>query len=254
MSFGHNKEFLKNPVAYLGGITVVTVGTQFSPSVDGFKTQESKSPIYMDLVSTDTGMKSGSKQARADFSLTSRGGDSDIVAGWIPYVDEGTVNGDSAKLPALELPASGNPVFAFTGAMNGCSLVLATKGSKNRGIHVPNSKQATLGFPSWLASATPTSNQPTLSARSIAAGGSWRALHDRRVRRLRRGQYNTFAFFLLIMALWTIVAATADHDHDRGWTANRKSAQGISFVSGTTGMARYSFRWWKWRHVGDRIL
>ena len=234
MSHGHNGEFLKYPIAYLGSITVVTVGTQFHPSVDGFKTQESKPLVYMNLVSTDSGLKSGSKQARADFSLQSRGGDSDIAGGWIPYVDEGAVNLDANKLPALELPASGNPVFAFTGAMNGCSLVLATKGGKNWGIHVPNSSQAKLGFP-VLAKAGYTyvksidfyqldqlrqGKYGTRTGESeVAPGGGW---------------YNTFAFFWFDRGGWTIVAQPQIMT-TQGLTGDSKSAVGISFVGKTNG-------------------
>jgi hypothetical protein len=206
MASGHNKEFLKDPRAYLGGITVVSVGTQFHPSIDGFKTQVPKPLVYMDLVVTDSGVKSKNKQARADFSLQGRGGDSDIPAAWIPYVPEGTVNADVSTLPAVELPASGNPVFAFTGAMNGCSLVLATKDGKNWGIHVPNSKQAPLGFPvlktagySYVKSIDfyqldqlRQGKYGTKTGESRdAPGGGW---------------YNTFAFFWFDKGGWTIVA------------------------------------------------
>lgn len=206
MSLGHNTEFLRNPIAYLGTMPVLTIGTKFSPNETAFQTQVAKPLIYMDLVVTDSGVKSGARQARADFCVAPPGGDGAIAGAWIPYVDEGTVLGDTSKLPAQELPAGGVPSFAFTGAMNGCSLVLATKGGKSYGIHVPNSKQATQNYP-VLAKEGYTYvksidyhqmgqlNQgfygTAVGAGPEAPGGGW---------------YNTFAFFYYTGGVWTIVA------------------------------------------------
>jgi hypothetical protein len=234
MSHGHNTEFLKDPLAYLRSVTVLTVGTQFFPSIDGFKTQVAKSPINMDLITLDSGVKSGSKMSRADFCLQGKGGDSDIVAGWIPYVDEGTVNQDIGKLPALELPPGGTPKFAFTGAMNGCSLVLATKGGKNYGIHVPNSSQAKNGNPALtqagytyvksidyfqLGQLRQGHYGTKIGASRDAPGGGW---------------YNTFAFFYFDNGGWTIVAQPQIVTL-QGLGSDTKSGAGVSYVAKTSG-------------------
>lgn len=141
MSHGHNAEFLKDPKAYLGAVTVLTVGSIYK----GFDPNVPRDKVYMDLVLLDSGMKSGTKLVRADFRAEPEG-DAPIEGGWIPYIAEGTVNADPAKLPALRLP-DGRPRFVFTGAMNGCSLVLANGPDGKYGIHYPNSKGAPVGFP-----------------------------------------------------------------------------------------------------------
>lgn len=204
MSHGHNKEFLKDPAGYLGGITILTIGTQFLPNQGAFQPQIAKGLVYMDLVATDSGVTSGAKQGRADFNLNA-GSDSAIAGGWVPYVDEGTVNGNAAKLPVQELPVNGVPKFCFTGAMNGCSLVLATKGGKSYGIHVPNSSQAKQGYPVLqklgyqhvksldyyeLSQRTQGNYGTKVGESRDAPGGGW---------------YNTFAFFIFDGGTWKIM-------------------------------------------------
>lgn len=204
MSFGHNKEFLKDPVAYLGGITVLTIGTRFLPSPAGFAPQVAKPLVYMDLCYLGVGLDT--RQGRADFSAGIPGGDDPIPGAWIPYEPEGTVATDIGKLPAQVLPAGGLVPFAFTGAINGCSLVMATKGGADYGIHVPNSSQATQGYP-FLAQAGYTYVKSVdyyqidqrrqgfygtrIGASRDAPGGGW---------------YNTFAFFYFSGGEWKIIA------------------------------------------------
>lgn len=233
MSHGHNKEFLKDPAGYLGGITILTVGTQFLPNQGAFQPQAAKGLVYMDLVATDSGATSGTKQGRADFSLNA-GSDLAIAGGWVPYVDEGTVNGDAAKLPVQELPVNGVPKFCFTGAMNGCSLVLASKGGKNYGIHVPNSSQAKQGYPVlqklgyqhvksldyFELSQRVQGHYGTKVGESCdAPGGGW---------------YNTFAFFIFDGGTWKIMAQPQIVTQV-GLDAITKSGAGVKFVGTTNG-------------------
>ncbi|MGH7067658.1 MAG: hypothetical protein ACREFO_14255 [Acetobacteraceae bacterium] len=233
MSYGHNKEFLKDPAGYLGGITILTIGTQFLPNQGAFQPQVAKGLVYMDLVATDSGATSGNKQGRADFNLNA-GSDSAIAGGWIPYVDEGTVNGDSAKLPVQELAVNGVPKFCFTGAMNGCSLVLASKGGKNYGIHVPNSTQAKQGYPVlqklgyqhvksldyFELSQRVQGNYGTKVGESRdAPGGGW---------------YNTFAFFVFDGGTWKIMAQPQIVTQV-GLDAITKSGAGVTFVGTRNG-------------------
>ena len=201
MSHGHNKEFLKDPVAYLGGAIVLTLASNFRPSPAAFK--DPSPSVSMDLVYV--GKWKEVNQVRADFSTTPPGGDEKITGAWIPYESEGNVKADSKKLPVQVLPAAGDAgPFAFTGAMNGCSLVMATKGGQDYGIHVPNSQQATENYP-FITNAgyqyTKSLDYYPLPQRRQgfygtdgnrdAGGGRW---------------YNTFAFFYRSGGQWKIIA------------------------------------------------
>lgn len=234
MSSGHNKEFLKDPAAYLGGITILTIGTQFLPSEGAFQPLVSKALVYMDLVATDSGIKSGKKQGRADFSLNA-GSDSAIAGGWIPYIAENTVNNDNGKLPVQELPVNGVPKFCFTGAMNGCSLVLATKGGKSYGIHVPNSKQATQGYPVLqqlgyqhvksldyyeLSQRTQGHYGTKTGASREAPGGGW---------------YNTFAFFIFDNGAWNIMGQPQIVTQEGLGDMTKAAISSVKFVGTTNG-------------------
>ncbi len=207
MSFGHNAEFLKDPKAYLGGITILNVTSNFK----GFKPDEPQARIYMDLVSVSTGVGGGGKAARVDFANTPIG-DASIEAGWIPYISEGLVGSDHSKLPFLELPAGGNPRFVFTGAMNGCSLVMATKTGKNWGIHQPNSKAATQAYP-LLATAgfTYVKSVDYHQLDQLTQGSYGTKVGVDRTEASRAagnatGWFNTFAFFYFTGGVWRIIA------------------------------------------------
>lgn len=199
MSHGHNTEFLKDPVGYLSKIVVMTVGSDYG-SLDP---NQCCSSMYLDLLSIDSGMKSGRKVVRANFS-TGPLGDSPINGAFVPYASEGDVKSGRFALPALELPLTGSPKFVFTGAMNGCSLVLATKSGKRYAIHYPNSAGATLRYP-LLTDAGYTyvksldyykmdKDKPFYGTKidgdREAPGGGW---------------YNTFAFFYYDGSKWVIV-------------------------------------------------
>jgi hypothetical protein len=205
MSHGHNAEFLKDPKAYLGNITIHNVTSGFK----GFKPEEPQARIYMDLVAISTG--GAGKAARVDFSNTPIG-DAPIEGGWIPYISEGLIGSDHSKLPFLELPAGGSPRFVFTGAMNGCSLVMASKGGKNWGIHQPNSKAATQAFPLLVAAGfTYVKSVDFYQLGQLAQGSYGTQVGVDRTAASRAagndtGWFNTFAFFLYTGGVWRIIA------------------------------------------------
>jgi hypothetical protein len=144
MSNRHNARFVANPQQYLSEVTVLTVGSKF----EGFNANNAQERIYMNLVPLNGG--TNATLVRADFSRAAKGRGTEIEASFVPYVMYGEIAAKRAQLPALELPAAGKPKFVFTGSMNGCSLVVATKGGKKWVIHYPNSDGAVQGFP-WLA-------------------------------------------------------------------------------------------------------
>lgn len=207
MSHGHNAEFLKNPKAYLGGITILNV----SSVIKGFKADEPQARIYMDLVSVNTGVSGGVKSARVDYANTPIG-DAPIEAGWVPYISEGLVGSDHSKLPSLELPAGGSPRFVFTGAMNGCSLVMATKSGKYWGIHQPNSKAATQAYPLLTAAGfTYVKSVDYYELGQLTQGcyGTKVGVDSTEASRAAgnaSGWFNTFAFFYYTGGVWRIIA------------------------------------------------
>ena len=142
MSSGHNTAFLKDPVDYLSKVVVLTINAEF----EGIDANAASAQIYLDLVLVDSGLKSGQKVVQANFSNTPKG-DSPIEGCYVPYASEGDVKNGRFPLPAVALPVGGLPKFIFTGAMNGCSLLLAKKADNFYAIHYPNSGGASSKYP-----------------------------------------------------------------------------------------------------------
>ena len=118
--------------------------------------------------------------------------------------------------------------------MNGCSLVLATKGGKNWGIHVPNSKQATLGFPVLGVAGYTYVKSVDFYQLGQLRQGSYGTMTGASREAPGGGWYNTFAFFFYDNGAWTIVAQPRIMT-TQGLDSKSKSAQGISFVGTTNG-------------------
>lgn len=199
MSNGHNAEFLKNPIDYLSKVVVMTVGSDFG-TVDP---NSAYAAMHIDMALVDSGINSGTKSVKANFNIGPLG-DAPIKGGFVPYASKGDVKNGRFPLPALELPSAGSPKFVFTGAMNGCSLVLATKGGKKYAIHYPNSDGATHRFPMlteagytyvksldyYKLSDDKASYGTLVNGDREAPGGGW---------------YNTFAFFYYKDGAWSII-------------------------------------------------
>lgn len=207
MSYGHNTLFLKDPRAYLGGITVIAIGSRFA----GIKETESHDLIYMDLVVVDSGMNTGTKIARADFSK-SPAGDAQIKCGFVPYISAGICKFSPEKLPSLKLPLNGDPAFVFTGAMNGCSLVYAERDGDDYAIHYPNSDGATSNFP-MLASNKFIYKKSIdylkvlgLNQGTYSLSGYKSDLEASEAMGNKAGFFNAFAFFYYDNGTWKIIA------------------------------------------------
>jgi hypothetical protein len=147
MSKGYNQLFSANPRTFLGNYVVENEVAQGVRRVGGFDTSRSHNNAYLNLVPIDGGIFSATTRLRAEYSTTSKGHGTIIACRYVPYVAEGTIDGGT-ELPKVQLPDDGNPRFAFTGAMNGCSLVIATDAHHRTWlVHYPNSRGAANGFP-----------------------------------------------------------------------------------------------------------
>lgn len=147
MSDGHNERFTANPVIYLNQVTIQNAMSMGGAKVSKgtLNTNLEHTVAYMDLVPV-----SGGKTATtvtATYHSAPGKIKSPIQCAFVPYWNEGDVN-SGKLLPKVALPAGGNPKFVFTGAMNGCSLVIAQDlANQQYGIHYPNSGGAANGFP-----------------------------------------------------------------------------------------------------------
>jgi hypothetical protein len=166
MSHGHNKEFLKNPRTYLRTVAVENhleagkqMATEKSAKLD---VSQPHGVVYLDLRSIGSGTMVGSgsdgkqtvvpgvQRASASYSVSANAiSDVPIVGMFIPYVSEGDVKAGK-RIGCIKLPANpgAGERFVFTGAMNGCSFVLAQDdGGAKWAVHYPNSTGAGKGFP-----------------------------------------------------------------------------------------------------------
>ncbi|HEX7389815.1 MAG TPA: hypothetical protein VF286_06860, partial [Acidiphilium sp.] len=161
MASGHNKRFLEDQIKYMKEVVIIPNDGLFdsrtpqelmltTPTGTVNPVLQSHARIFLDLVPIDgSWFSSSAKMVRADFSTTPTGNsDSPIEGCYVPYIFEGTVNQDPTKMGCCTLPASGIPKFAFTGPMNGCSLILCRDGTGNMvAVHYPNSAGSTQGYP-----------------------------------------------------------------------------------------------------------
>lgn len=190
MSHGHNAAFLRNPVDYLSKIAVLTIGSNYGD----LDANQPYASIYLNLVSIDSGLKSGNKVVCANFDSNPVGGDSSINASFVPYASEGDVKNNRFLLPALELPPNGRPKFIFTGAMNGCSLVLASNRFGRRyGIHYPNSNGAINKYP--LLTKAGYKYEKSIDFYIIDGKPGYGTRVDESRDAPGGGWYNTFSFF-----------------------------------------------------------
>jgi hypothetical protein len=166
MSHGHNKEFLRNPRTYLRTVAVenhLETGSQAttvkSASLD---TNQPHAVAYLDLRSIGSGTIVGTgsdgkkttvpgvQRASASYSTAANAiSDVPIVGMFIPYISEGEVK-SGKRIGCIKLPANpgASERFVFTGAMNGCSFVVAQDTTGNKwAVHYPNSTGAGKGFP-----------------------------------------------------------------------------------------------------------
>lgn len=145
MSNKHNARFTANPKTYMSTVAIMNQMSMGKTKIGAFNTDIAHSSAYMNLVAVTGG--SSATLVTANYSTTQKSKGTIIHCGYVPYWMEGDVN-SGKELPKLRLPATGNPKYVFTGAMNGCSLVIATDSSGNEyGVHYPNSGGSTTGYP-----------------------------------------------------------------------------------------------------------
>ena len=144
---GQNESFLADPKAYMSRVAIENNFATGAMAQNTFNDQQSHDRCYMDLVPLDGGLLSVVTRVKSEFRTTAKPGAVSINGGYVPYVAEGTCNGGT-PLPKTRLQTNGDPKFVFTGAMNGCSLVIAEDASHALwGVHYPNSGGASNGFP-----------------------------------------------------------------------------------------------------------
>ena len=203
MSHAHNHFFLTNPVDYLSKVVVLTISSNYGR----LDPNNPYGSIYLDLVNVDSGIKSGHKIVCANFDLAPKAGDTQIKAGYVPYASEGDVKNKRFLLPALELPQTLTTKFIFTGAMNGCSLILASNRlGRKYAIHYPNSNGARNGYP--LMARAGYTYEKTIDYYRIGnkpyygteIGG------DREAPGKKGSWYNMFAFFYYNNGHWNIIS------------------------------------------------
>ena len=140
--------FLSDPRGYMSRVAIESAFNEGSQPIGGdFNPAQAHALCYLRLEAVDGGMLSSPTRARVRFSMAPKFGDTSISCGYVPYIPEGTCLGGTA-LPKVQLDPHGSPKFVFTGAMNGCSLVIANDAAGNLwGVHYPNSNGEKQGFP-----------------------------------------------------------------------------------------------------------
>lgn len=153
MSNQQNANFLSNPEGYLQTISTANkfnLGGKIDMEVN---LDEPHAKILMNLRPLDGGLFSSTKRVEAEYGISPKisDGDSIIVGAWVPYHVEGDVaSGASSlgKVPIATRPGPTDPKFVFTGAMNGCSMVVArNEAGQLFAVHYPNSTGFLNGFP-----------------------------------------------------------------------------------------------------------
>ena len=118
------------------------IGGDFNPA-------QAHALCYLRLEAVDGGnVEPADPSAGSVSAMATKFGDTiRFPCGYVPYIPEGTCLGGTA-LPKVQLDPHGSPKFVFTGAMNGCSLVIANDAAGNLwGVHYPNSNGEKQGFP-----------------------------------------------------------------------------------------------------------
>jgi hypothetical protein len=164
---GHNREFSRNPRSYMrkvamhNGLSGEVLPTGPTAEINVKDAYES---VSVDLRVLDSGVNSGTRcvsvhylrkypEYHWDKQLDKRhvpDGDDPLIGKFIPYEMEGMVSSSGAQIKPVLLPGDpgAGPKFVFTGAMNGCSFVIAEKSNGERyALHYPNSKGFDTGFP-----------------------------------------------------------------------------------------------------------
>ena len=147
-----NTIFKADPKWYLSQMTLENPLATGRPAANSFDATITHKTVYLDIRPVGEAKTGQHKHAQAIYSTspTIRTDEDLIVGSFIPYQPEGTVAQSPNKLGRIALPSAPGPNerFVFTGAMNGCSFVLA---KDNNGVqyavHYPNSKGASTGFP-----------------------------------------------------------------------------------------------------------
>lgn len=159
MSDGHNARFLANPRQYLGQVLVLSNDSRFNGQTAQQQMMAARGGgtpaslraydrVYLNLVPVD-GRGARAAIVRADFSTSTKWFGTDIAGGYTPYINEGAVNANADAMGRHALPPAGVPAFEFTGAMQGCSLVLCTDNANGGYVsaHYPNSGGSVAGYP-----------------------------------------------------------------------------------------------------------
>ncbi len=140
--------FLSDPKAYMSRVAIESAFSEGSQiAKKDFEDSQAHDLCYMRLEPVDGGLFSATTRVRAKFSTAPKFGSTTIPCRYVPYFSEGACKGGTA-LPRVKLEPGGNPKFVFTGAMNGCSLVIATDAAGDTwGVHYPNTSGEKEGFP-----------------------------------------------------------------------------------------------------------
>jgi hypothetical protein len=159
MSDGHNARFLADPRQYLTQVLVLLNDGRFNGQTAQQQMMAARGGgtpaslraydrVYLNLVPID-GRGAQAAIVRADFSTSSKWFGTDIAGGYTPYIFEGVVNANPGRMGRHNLPPGGVPAYEFTGAMQGCSLVLCTDNANGGrvSVHYPNSGGSIAGYP-----------------------------------------------------------------------------------------------------------
>lgn len=155
MSNQQNELFLADPRAYLAKISVqnpFNLGGAVKVDVD---LDAAHAKLVMNLRPIDAGWFSAATKVAVEVGdkpdNIELNGDVAVTGGWVPYHNEGMVKEKKAEIGKLSIPKAPSvfePKFVFTGAMNGCSFVLAEDYKKDLwAVHYPNSSGAKNDFP-----------------------------------------------------------------------------------------------------------
>jgi|GEM_PF-5268652 len=155
MSDGFNTSFLEDPRAWLKKIAIKNLfndGERVQPPVD---VNVAQAQIVLDLVAIDGGWFRSTTRARLvvlePLTPAVHGIDSVLKGAWVPYQSEGEVKSGNISIGKVAIskhPGVFEPKFVFTGAMNGCSFLLAEDYRHQlHAVHYPNSTGAPRGFP-----------------------------------------------------------------------------------------------------------
>lgn len=197
MSSGHNARFSANPKVYLQTVAVMNSMSMGKTVIGAFNPNLAHKQAYLNLVPN-----SGGKTATlvtANYSLTPKGHGTNISCGYVPYWMEGDVDAGK-ELPKLLLPPGGNPKYVFTGAMNGCSLLIATDSSGNEyGVHYPNSGGSQKGFPHL-------GRDGLTLVKSVDYINGYGMDREQLEKDFRGTWSNVFAFFIYKDSQWKIMA------------------------------------------------